>query len=60
MFWTAWPDAPLTRLSSAEAMMARPLDAVATHADEGHVGARTWRVCGISPNGSTWTNGSSR
>ena len=39
MFCTAWPDAPLVRLSSAEQMMARPGDAILGDADEGHVGA---------------------
>ena len=39
MFCTAWPEAPLVRLSSTETMNGAALDAIGDDPDEGHVGA---------------------
>ena len=58
MFCTAWPDAPLVRLSSAEPIMARPAMRSAATPMKVMLEPRTWRVCGSAPNGSTCTNGS--
>src|ERR1700686_4086663 len=58
MFCTAWPDAPLVRLSSAEPMMARPGMRSAATPMKVMLEPRTCRVCGVLPNGSTWTKGS--
>ena len=40
--------------------MARPLMRSAARPMKVMLEPRTWRVCGISPNGSTWTKGSPR
>src|SRR5215472_10400806 len=58
MFCTAWPEAPLVRLSSAETIMARPGTRSPATPIKVILEPRTCRVCGVAPNGSTWTNGS--
>src|SRR6185437_9584075 len=58
MFWIAWPDAPFTRLSSAAIMIARPSRRSLATPMKVMLEPRTCRVCGVSPNGSTCTNGS--
>src|SRR5690242_3345035 len=53
MFWMAWPEAPFTKLSSAEMTIARPgMRSLATPMKV-MFEPRTWRVWGVSPNGST-------
>src|SRR5262249_34384457 len=58
MFWIAWPDAPLVRLSSAATIMARPGTRSATTPMNVMFDPRTCRVCGTWPSGSTCTKAS--
>src|SRR6478672_9895500 len=58
MFCTACPDAPFTRLSSVEAMMARPSMRSAATPIMVMLEPRTCRLCGVSPKGSTCTKSS--
>src|SRR6185312_921855 len=55
----AWPDAPFTRLSSAEMMIARPDSRSCASPMRQRFDPRTWCVAGIAPSGRTWTNFSS-
>jgi hypothetical protein len=57
MIWTAWPLAPLTRLSSAEVSTKLPVLGVVHGGNVHAIRAHTWAVSGVSPEGSTWTKG---
>jgi hypothetical protein len=59
MFWIAWPAAPFTRLSVTDRMIARPGSRSAKTPMMQWFEPRTSRVLGLTPAGTTWTNGSS-
>ena len=58
MFWIAWPDEPLTRLSKVETRMARPGSRSSNTPSRQKLEPRTCRVAGAVPAGTTRTKGS--
>ena len=58
MFCTAWPDAPLTRLSSTETRIARPGSRSWNTPMTTWFEPRTWRVSGATLSGATCTKAS--
>src|SRR5205085_10788696 len=58
MFWIAWPEAPFTRLSSADTTIASPGMRLGWTPIRHRFVPRTWRVARRVLSGRTWTNGS--